>query len=142
MLNVWLLKSLKEKLRYLSIMKPQKNHLLFFILKKHTNLFPSQSDKGESNVYYKLAKEGAKYNIGIMYATQSPSNIFSELLTQTENFFIGHLSAPKEVSALTSLSFSFGHLSNDIMDIKKLGYQRVLTNNHRYPIPVQVFKFE
>lgn len=135
-------KIFKRKIEIFINNETSKKPFVIFHFEEAHNLFPSQSDKGESNVYYKLAKEGAKYNIGIMYATQSPSNIFSELLTQTENFFIGHLSAPKEVSALTSLSFSFGHLSNDIMDIKKLGYQRVLTNNHRYPIPVQVFKFE
>lgn len=116
----------------------EKPYVIFHFEEAH-NLFPTESG---GNVYYKLAKEGAKYNIGIMYATQSPSNIFSELLTQTENFFIGHLSSPKEVSSLTSLSFAFQHLAHDLMNIKKIGYQRVLTDNHRYPIPVQIHKFE
>lgn len=112
---------------------------LIFHFEEAHNLFPVEGKKG--SVYYKLAKEGAKYNIGIMYATQSPSNIFDELLTQTENFFIGYLSSPKEVSSLTSLSFAFSHLSQDILLMKKVGYQRVLTDNHRYPIPIQISKF-
>lgn len=115
----------------------KKPNISFHFEEAH-NLFPSDSSKG---IYFKLAKEGAKYNVGMLYATQSPSNIYSELLTQTENFFIGHLSSPKEVSALTSLSYDFTHLGNDILSVKKVGYVKMLTENHRYPISVQIEKF-
>ena len=80
--------------------------------------------------------------MGIVYSTQSPSNIYDELLNQTENFFIGHLSSPKEIAALNSLTFNFKHMSNDIMEIKKTGYMRVLTDNHSFPISVMIKKFE
>ena len=106
------------------------------------NLFPQGGDAKDGSIYFKLAREGAKYGMGIVYSTQSPSNIYDELLNQTENFFIGHLSSPKEIAALNSLTFNFKHMSNDIMEIKKTGYMRVLTDNHSFPISVMIKKFE
>lgn len=123
----------------------EKPYVLGYYEEAH-NLFPSdsqgQNNKGGRNIYYKLAKEGAKYNFGMIYVTQSPSNISSELLVQTENFFIGHMSAPKEIAALNNISYYFDHLGHDIMSVKKVGLMRMLTDNHRYPIPVQIEKFE
>ena len=104
------------------------------------NLFPTNSDP--NNIYYKIAKEGGKYNFGMIYVTQSPSGILSELLVQTENFFIGHLSAPSEISTLNSLNYAYRHLSKDILTIRKIGFMRMLTDDNRYPIPVQIKKFE
>ena len=123
----------------------EKPYILGYYEEAH-NLFPSdsqgQNNKDGRNIYYKLAKEGAKYNFGMIYVTQSPSNISSELLVQTENFFIGHMSAPKEIAALNNISYYFDHLGHDIMSVKKVGLMRMLTDNHRYPIPVQIEKFE
>lgn len=56
------------------------------------NLFPPDS-KDLTGVYARFAKEGAKFHIGMVYSTQSPSTINRELLAQTENFFVGYLSS-------------------------------------------------
>jgi len=45
------------------------------------------------DVYSRFAKVGVKFNIGIVYLTQSPSTVNQDLLALTENFFIGHLSS-------------------------------------------------
>lgn len=103
------------------------------------NLFPIEDNKG--SIYYKLAKEGAKYNFSMIYVTQSPSNISQELLVQTENFFIGHLSAPKEIKALNALTYAYSHLNDDILRIKRVGLMKMFTDNHRFPISVQINKF-
>ena len=47
------------------------------------NLFPPES-KDLTDVYSRFAKEGAKFHIGMIYSTQSPSTINKELLVQTE----------------------------------------------------------
>ena len=51
------------------------------------NLFPPIT-KDNQDVYSRFAKEGAKFHIGMVYSTQSPSTISKELLVQTENFFV------------------------------------------------------
>ena len=64
------------------------------------NLFPPES-KDLTGVYARFAKEGAKFHIGMVYSTRSPSTINKELLAQTENFFVGHLSSQDETKALS-----------------------------------------
>ena len=48
-------------------------------------------DKDLNNVYNKIAKEGAKFHLSMVYATQSMTTLSPDLLKNTENFFIAHL---------------------------------------------------
>lgn len=105
------------------------------------NLFPPDS-KDLTGVYARFAKEGAKFHIGMVYSTQSPSTINKELLAQTENFFIGHLSSQDETKALSRVQIAFEGLEEDIMKAKTPGYMRMLTMSHRFVIPMQAHKFE
>lgn len=105
------------------------------------NLF-SQNDKLDSrNIYARIAKEGAKYNIGMVYSTQSPSTIMKELLNQTENFFIVHISSPSELTYLANLNYLFDEVKDEIMRSKIPGYMRVLTFSHKFIVPVQIYDF-
>ncbi|SEL08635.1 AAA-like domain-containing protein [Roseateles sp. YR242] len=94
------------------------------------------------DVYSRFAKEGAKFNIGIVYSTQSPSTINTDLLAQTENFFIGHLSSQQETSILSSVQYAFKGMEEDIMRARTPGFMRALTASHRYPIPVQANRYD
>lgn len=105
------------------------------------NLFPPES-KDLTGVYARFAKEGAKFHIGMVYSTQSPSTINKELLAQTENFFVGHLSSQDEVKALSRVQVSFSGSEQDILRARTPGYMRMLTLSHRFVIPVQTHKFE
>lgn len=105
------------------------------------NLFPPDS-KDLTGVYARFAKEGAKFHIGIVYSTQSPSTINRELLAQTENFFVGHLSSEDEVRALARVQVAFAGSEEDIMRARTPGYMRMLTLSHRFVIPVQAMRFE
>jgi DNA helicase HerA-like ATPase len=103
------------------------------------NLFPKDDDV--TSIYSRLSKEGAKYHIGMVYSTQSPSTINKDLLAQTENFFIAHISARGEVKALANLNVAYESLQEDILQAKTPGYLRMLTRSHRFVVPVQAFKF-
>ena len=103
-------------------------------------IFP-QSTGPVTDIYSRFAKEGAKFNIGIAYSTQSPSTVNKDLLGQTENFFIGHLSSRTETEMLSSVQHAFRGLEDDIMHWRTPGLMRVLTYSHRYPLPVQVARF-
>ena len=92
--------------------------------------------------YARFAKEGAKFHIGMIYSTQSPSTINKELLAQTENFFVGHLSSQDETRSLSRVQVAFEGSEEDILRAKTPGYMRMLTMSHRFIIPVQTNKFE
>jgi hypothetical protein len=105
------------------------------------NLFPPDS-KDLTGVYARFAKEGAKFHIGMVYSTQSPSTINKELLAQTENFFVGHLSSQDETKALSRVQVAFAGAEEDILRAKTPGYMRMLTMSHRFIVPTQAHRFE
>lgn len=117
-----------------------KKYLQIYFEEAH-ELFPTK-ETDEVDIYRRLAKEGAKYHIGMVYSTQSPTTINKDLLAQTENFFVAHLSSQDEVDALARVNVAYGSLKHDILQTKTVGYIRMLSRSHRFVIPVQVRKFE
>ena len=105
------------------------------------NLFPPDG-KDLTGVYARFAKEGAKFHIGMVYSTQSPSTINKELLAQTENFFVGHLSSQDEAKSLARVQVAFAGVQADILRAKTPGYMRMLTMSHRFVVPLQAHLFE
>ena len=106
------------------------------------NLFaPSDTDE-KTKIYRRLAKEGAKYHIGMVYSTQSVTSVSKDLLGQTENFFIAHMSSQDEVNALAKINIAYQSMGEDIMLTKTPGYIRMLTRSHRFVVPMQAHKFE
>jgi hypothetical protein len=116
-------------------------HFVQLYFEEAHNLFPPES-KDLTGVYARFAKEGAKFHIGMVYSTQSPSTINRELLAQTENFFVAHLSSQDETKALSRVQISFAGIEEDILRAKTPGYMRMLTMSHRFVVPVQANKFE
>ncbi len=115
------------------------NHFIELYFEEAHNLFPRTEDV--TTIYSRFAKEGAKYHIGMVYCTQSPTTLNKDLLAQTENFFVAHLSSSDEVNALAKLNVAFGNLKDDILLAKTVGYIRMLTRSHRFVISVQARKF-
>ncbi len=117
------------------------NHYVQLYFEEAHNLFPVD-EKDFTGVYARFAKEGAKFHLGMVYSTQSPSTINRELLAQTENFFVGHLASQDETKALSRVQVAFAGIEQDILRSKTPGYMRMLTLSHRFIVPVQVRKFE
>ena len=118
--------------------KLDKHYIQLFFEEAH-NLFPRTEDV--KTIYSRFAKEGAKYNIGMVYSTQSPTTINTDLLAQTENFFIAHLSSQDQVNALGKINFAYESLKGDILQAKTIGYMRMLTRSHRFVVSVQAREF-
>ena len=116
------------------------NYVQLYFEEAH-NLFPPDG-KDLTGVYARFAKEGAKFHIGMVYSTQSPSTINKELLAQTENFFVGHLSSQDEAKSLARVQVAFAGVEQDILRAKTPGYMRMLTMSHRFVVPTQAFRFE
>ncbi len=115
-------------------------HFVQLYFEEAHNLFPRTEDV--TTIYSRFAKEGAKYHIGMVYSTQSPTTINRDLLAQTENFFIAHLSSRDEVSALGKLNVAYDSMQDDILNAKTPGYIRMLTRSHRFVVSVQVKLFD
>lgn len=116
-------------------------HYIQIYFEEAHNLFPPDN-KDLTGVYARFAKEGAKFHIGMVYSTQSPSTINRELLAQTENFFVGHLSSQDEAKALSRVQVAFAGIEGDILRARTPGLMRMLTMSHRFVIPVQAKLFE
>lgn len=115
------------------------NHYIQLYFEEAHNLFPRTEDV--TTIYSRFAKEGAKYHIGMLYSTQSVTTVNKDLLAQTENFFIAHLSSQDEVTALAKVNFAYESMKNDILQAKTPGYIRMLTRSHRFVVSVQANKF-
>lgn len=105
-------------------------------------IFPANNPGQVTDIYSRFAKEGAKFHIGIVYSTQSPSTVNSELLSQTENFFIGHISNKREFALLGEVQNTFTGVGETVLKYRQPGYMQVLTHSHRYVIPVQARVFD
>jgi hypothetical protein len=116
-------------------------HFVQLYFEEAHNLFP-RDDKDLRGVYARFAKEGAKFHIGMVYSTQSPSTVNRDLLAQTENFFIAHLSSRDEVASLARLNVAYETMQDDILSAKTRGYIRMLTRSHRFVVSVQANKFQ
>jgi hypothetical protein len=77
----------------------------------------------------------------MVYSTQSVTSIHRDLLAQTDNFFIAHLSSQDEVDALAKMNIAYESMKFDILQSKTPGYVRMLTRSHRFVIPVQARAF-
>jgi DNA helicase HerA-like ATPase len=61
------------------------NNFIQFYFEEAHNLFPKKDDKDLSLIYNRLAKEGAKLHLGLIYATQEVSSISANILKNTQN---------------------------------------------------------
>jgi hypothetical protein len=98
-------------------------------------------DKDLSSIYNRLAKEGAKFHIAMVYATQSMTTMSPDLLKNTENFIIAHLNDDREVREVTR-RYEFRDVAEDVQRVRSRGFVRMITLSHRFALPVQLRKFE
>ena len=116
------------------------NRFVVLYFEEAHELFPA-ADRDHNNVYNKLAKEGAKFHISMVYATQSMTTLSPDLLKNTENFFIAHLDDDREVKEVTR-KYAFRDLAEDVQRTMSKGFVRMITQSHRFALPVQIRKFE
>ncbi|PHV64435.1 ATP-binding protein [Cyanobacterium aponinum] len=119
------------------------NNFIQFYFEEAHNLFPKKDDKDLSQIYNRLAKEGAKLNLGLIYATQEVSSISSNILKATQNWFISHLNNEDEIKELRKY-YDFSDFTEGLIRFSQdtdKGFVRMKTYSNPFVIPVQIDRF-
>lgn len=103
--------------------------------------FDEDSYEKNTNPYVRIAKEGAKMNMGLSYATQEVSSIDERVLSNTANWIVTHINNGRELANLTDY-YDFESFQTSIRRVDQEGFAKLLTESHRYAVPIRVSLFD
>ena len=73
-----------------------KGHIIVYVEEAHNLLPRVNASDNLTSVWARSAKEGSKLNIGMVLATQAPSSVMSEILSETDNWVLSYLNSEAE----------------------------------------------
>ncbi len=95
---------------------------------------------GEADPYVRLAKEAAKYKIGLVYATQEVTSVDPIILSNTSNWAVTHLNNKTEIKELSKY-YDFEDYAELTLKAEDVGFVRLKTRSGRYIVPTQIDLF-
>lgn len=114
-------------------------HLQVLLEEAH-NLFSADRYKDDLDVWIRLAKEGSKLHLGMIYATQEITGVAHQVLANTKNWVVAHLNNSREVSELAQF-YDFKAFGDAIISHEDKGYVRLKTMSSPYIVPVQIDRY-
>ncbi len=112
-------------------------NIVIYVEEAH-NLMGKKDDI--TDVWPRIAKEGAKCRIATVYSTQEVSSIHPNILANTENIFVSHLNNEGEIKELSKF-YDFSDFSKSLIRAQDVGFDRIKTLSSPFVIPVQIHKF-
>ena len=113
--------------------------VIVYVEEAHT-LLPRGEERDTTRIWPRIAKEGAKFNIGLVYSTQEPSSVQTNILTNTENWFLSYLNSADETRQLDKY-YDFADFTASVRRTNEPGFIRMRTYSSPYTIPVQIHRF-
>jgi hypothetical protein len=104
------------------------------------NLFPTKTDTDLTLIYNRIAKEGAKLGLGLVYATQEVSSISANVLKNTQNWFVSHLNNQDELREIAKY-YDFEDFVDSLRHTTDKGFIRMKTYSNAFIVPVQIDRF-
>jgi len=136
------IKSILGKSEDLFVKDEQPPDIQIYLEEAHRYFDKTDSDDSEKfDPYVRLAKEGAKYNLGLVYATQEVTTVEPRVLANTANWVVTHLNNTKEISALTDY-YDFEMYEDSILNVMERGFSRIRFLSNEYTIPVKIKEFD
>lgn len=128
----------KASARFVTNLTPKPLQL---VVEEAHNLFDRNSkSENTRDPWVRISKEAAKYQIGLIYATQEVSSVDTKILSNTSNWVIAHLNSRIETRELARY-YSFGDWEDHILRSSTPGFVRLKTASSPYIIPVQIDRF-
>ncbi|WP_019010863.1 ATP-binding protein [Deinococcus aquatilis] len=115
----------------------QPPRIVMYIEEAH-NLISKDAEPNDT--WPRIAKEGAKAGIALVYATQEPSAISSNVLANTENMFVTHLNNDDELRTIAKY-YDFKDFTPSIKKAQDVGFARMKTLSTPFVVPVQIERF-
>lgn len=91
--------------------------------------------------YVTMAREAAKFNLGMIFATQEPAAVDDSVLNQTSNWIVAHLNDEAQVKRIEG-RYEFKRFKDQILSAEDPGFVRLKTASSRYVLPVQIHRFD
>jgi len=113
-------------------------NIVIYVEEAH-NLMGKKDDI--TDVWPRIAKEGAKCRLATVYSTQEVSSIHPNILSNTENIFVSHLNNEGEIKELSKF-YDFSDFSKSLIRAQDVGFDRIKTLSSPFVVPVQIHKFD
>ena len=117
-----------------------RDHILVYVEEAHNLLPRANAADTLQTVWARTAKEGSKMNIGMLLATQAPSSIMPEILSETDNWILSYLNSERERKVVSGY-MDFADFLDQIGKVSEPGFVRIRTLSQGYTVPLQLAKF-